>query len=151
MRSVWILAAHAELAVVVDRGISMKVKAESFTPELRVASFDLAETLALSEAILGYTEANQILMKDQQAIQLLREANELQKKIHSGGSSGQDLDDDIARLRELQGLVSANTAIQEQAIARETAVAFLREVNLEISKLLGVDFAALARRSGTSC
>jgi len=129
----------------------MKYKTDSLTPELRVASFDLAESLALSEAILGYTKAHQILMKDQQALQLIDEVNELQRKVYAGGSSSEDLEDDITRLRELQGLISANTAIQQQAIARETAAAFLREMNQEISQLIGVDFASLAIRPGAGC
>ena len=129
----------------------MKYETESFTPELRVASFDLAESLALSEAILGYTQAHQILMKDKQALQLIDEVNHLQRTVYTGGSSGENLEDDIIRLRELQELISENTAIQEQAIARETAVALLREVNQEISQLLGIDFASLAMRPGASC
>jgi cell fate (sporulation/competence/biofilm development) regulator YlbF (YheA/YmcA/DUF963 family) len=147
----WILAAHAELAVAVDRGISMKYETDSFTPELRVASFDLAESLALSEAILGYTKAHLILMKDQQALQLISEASDLQRKVYNGGSSSEDLEDDIFRLRELQDLISANLAIQNQTVARETAVEFLKEMNQEISQLLGVDFASLARRPGAGC
>ena len=34
---------------------------------------------------------------------------------------------------------------------KELAVAFLREVNQEISQLLGIDFASLTRRSGGCC
>lgn len=34
---------------------------------------------------------------------------------------------------------------------QELSVAFLREVNQEISQLLGVDFASLARRSSGCC
>lgn len=129
----------------------MKYETDSFTPELRVASSDLAESLALSEAVLGYTMAHQALMKDQQALQLITEANELQRKVYAGESSGEDLENNITRLRELQGLLSTNTVIQEQAIARETAVAFLREMNQEISQLLGFDFASLAIRPGAGC
>ena len=129
----------------------MKYKTDSFTPELRVASFDLAESLALSEAILGYTKAHQILMKDQQALQLINEASELQRNVYAGGSSSQDLEDNITRLRELQDLISANTVIQNQAVARETVVEFLREMNQEISQLLGVDFASLTTRPGAGC
>jgi cell fate (sporulation/competence/biofilm development) regulator YlbF (YheA/YmcA/DUF963 family) len=130
----------------------MKVKTESLPPELRVASFDLAESLALSEAILGYMKADKILMEDQQALELIAEANELQRKVYGGGdSSREDFKADITRLRELQGEISTNTTIQEQANARDFAVAFLREINQEISQLLGVDFAALSRRPGAGC
>ena len=41
--------------------------------------------------------------------------------------------------------------IQDHLMTQELAVAFLREVNQEISQQLGVDFASLARRSSGCC
>lgn len=134
-----------------DKGVAMNDKQELFTPELRAVSSELAESMALSEAVLGYTKAHQTLLHDQEAPQLIKEATELQQKIYAGGSDGNDLEKDINRMRELQELISTNTAIQEQAIARETAVAFLREINQEISQLIGIDFASLAGRPGAGC
>lgn len=142
---------RAELEVAVDKRVSMEEKKDLFTPELRGVCSELAESLALSEVVLGYKKAHQTLMNDQETLQLISEASELQRKLYAGGSTSSHHDDDIARMRDLQGLLSTNTVLQQQAIARETAVAFIREINQEISQLIGFDFASLATRPGAGC
>jgi cell fate (sporulation/competence/biofilm development) regulator YlbF (YheA/YmcA/DUF963 family) len=91
------------------------------------------------------------LNNDQNSLEMINAATDLQRKLYDGQSSGDDLNNDLNRLRDYQSQISSNAVIQEQSIARETAVAFLREINQEISQLLGMDFAALARRPGAGC
>jgi len=135
----------------VDKAKKMDYQTDLFTKELLKATFDLAESLAEAEAIVHFISANQALNNDQNALELINAATELQRKVYDGQSSGDDLSNDLNRLRDYQSQISSNAVIQEQSIARETAVAFLREINQEISQLLGMDFGALARRPGAGC
>jgi cell fate (sporulation/competence/biofilm development) regulator YlbF (YheA/YmcA/DUF963 family) len=135
----------------VDKAVKMDYQTDLFTKELLEATFDLAESLAEAEAIVHFISANQALNNDQNTLELVNAATDLQRKLYDGESSGDDLNNDLNRLRDYQSQISSNAVIQEQSIARETAVAFLREINQEISQLLGMDFAALARRPGAGC
>jgi cell fate (sporulation/competence/biofilm development) regulator YlbF (YheA/YmcA/DUF963 family) len=135
----------------VDKAVKMDYQTDLFTKELLEATFDLAESLAEAEAIVHFISANQALNNDQNTLELINAATDLQRKLYDGESSGDDLNNDLNRLRDYQSQISSNAVIQEQSIARETAVAFLREINQEISQLLGMDFAALARRPGAGC
>lgn len=134
-----------------DKAIKMDYQTNLFTKELLEATFNLAESLAQAEAIVRFISANQALNNDQNTLELINVATELQHKIYNGQSSGEDFDADLNRLRDCQSQISTNTVIQEQSNARETAVAFLREINQEISQLLGMDFASLTTRSGSCC
>jgi len=135
----------------VDKIMTKNGKTNRFSPELFAAISDLAESLEHSEAVLDFSEKNQRLVSDQNAIQLINEARELQNKVYAGDSIGAELEADLTRLHELQNLISSNANIQEQTTAQETAVAFLQEINQEISQLLGFDFASLTRRPGAGC
>jgi cell fate (sporulation/competence/biofilm development) regulator YlbF (YheA/YmcA/DUF963 family) len=135
----------------VDKAVKMDDQTNLFTKELLEATFDLAESLAEAEAIVHFISANQALNNDQNSLEMINAATDLQRKLYDGQSSGDDLNNDLNRLRDYQSQISSNAVIQEQSIARETAVAFLREINQEISQLLGMDFAALARRPGAGC
>lgn len=134
-----------------DRVTEMKEKGILFTPDLYAATCNLAENLGQAEAMLDFKRANTQLMSDQKTLQLITDAGELQQKVYSGYFSGEDLEENLNHLRELQEQISTNEVIQEQSFARETATSFLREINQEISQLLGVDFASLTRRSGAGC
>ena len=133
-------------------------KVIEMTPTLNVVSAPLleatsalAEHLVQSEPFLHFQEAERKLHADHDARRLLAEFEGLQKVIHAQQHHGTITTSEIKRLRELQNLISANVTIQEHEKARELAIAFLREVNQEISSLLGVDFASLTRRSSGCC
>lgn len=115
------------------------------------ATSSLAENLVQSEPFLRFQEADRKLHADPEAMQLLVEFAELQQKIRDQHISGTVTESDIQRLRELQSTITTKVVIQDHGLAQETAVAFLREVNQEISNLLGVDFASLTRRSEGCC
>ena len=134
-----------------DKSVKMDYQTDLFTKELLEATFNLAESLAETEAVVHFISANQALNNDQNTLELIKAATELQRKIYDGQSSGVNLNNDLNRLRDYQSQISTNAVIQEQSFVRETAVAFLREINQEISQLLGMDFAALARRPGAGC
>lgn len=115
------------------------------------ATSQLTENLVQSEQILRFQEATRKLQGDKEATVLLTEFSILQQKLRGRQRSTQISEEDIKRLRVLQNAISTNEIIQEKELAEEYAIAFLHEVNQEISNILGVDFATLARRSGGCC
>ena len=115
------------------------------------AASSLTENLNQSEPFLRYKAAEQRLHADQQAMQLLSDLSALQQKIRRQQNTGAISQKDLTQLRTLQSAVGTNETIQDHLLTQELAVAFLREVNQEISQLLGVDFASLARRSSGCC
>ncbi|MHB8086988.1 MAG: YlbF family regulator [Anaerolineaceae bacterium] len=115
------------------------------------ATSNLAENLVQSELFLRFKEATRKLQIDTEATALLTEFSSLQQKIRTQQRSTQISEEEIKRLRELQNAIMTNETIQEHELTQEYAVAFLREINQEISNMLGVDFATLARRSSGCC
>lgn len=115
------------------------------------ATTNLAENLSQSEPFLRFKAAAGRLEADPQATQLLADLSKIQQKIRKRQYSGAISEKDLAQLRSLQSAVSINETIQDYQLTQELAVAFLREVNQEISNLVGIDFASLTRRSGGCC
>jgi hypothetical protein len=54
----------------------------------------------------------------------------------------------VDQLRALQSVAQANRLIMDYVRTQQFAIDYLREVNRDVSELLGVDFASLARRPG---
>ena len=94
-------------------------------PNLQEALEALAENLAQAEPLVLYRQAQTRLEAARQARGAITQA-------------------DIDQLRALQRQVQTNRTIMDSAGAQQAAIAYLPEVNQEISQLLGVDFAALA-------
>jgi len=140
-----------EVHAIREDAVAKKEKLNVVPNTLLEATSNLAENLAQSEPFLRFKEATRKLQDDKAATALLVEFTELQQKFRSNQHSYVISENDIKRLRELQDMIGTNDVIQEQGLAQETAIAFLREVNQEISNLLGVDFASLTRRSSGCC
>lgn len=115
------------------------------------ATSNLAENLLQSEPFLRFKVAEQRLQADQGALKLLADFSELQKKIRELQFSGVISETDLKRLRALQIAIGTRETIQDHLLTQKLAIAFLQEVNQEISQLLGIDFSSLARRSGGCC
>lgn len=112
---------------------------------------NLTENLAQSEPFFRYKAAEEKLNADHEALKILKDLSEIQQKIRAKQYSGPVSEEDLKRLRTLKSAVNTNDTIREYELAQEVAVAFLREVNQEISNLIGIDFASLTRRSGGCC
>lgn len=115
------------------------------------ATETLAENLACSEPIVAFQEARRCLDADQQAQGLLRQLSQLQSEIRNAQVSGKVRQADIEYLRTLQRQAQSNPSISLFVSTQQAAVAHLREINQEISTLLGVNFAELARQTGGCC
>lgn len=119
----------------------------NLTPELQQATEALIENLLASEAFQAYHQAQQALNADSQAYGLLKRLSRLQSELRRKQSVGAVTQADIEELRAVQRQVQANSVIMNYAQSQQEAVNFLRQVNAEISQLLGVDFAALAKQN----
>lgn len=122
-----------------------------FTDELFDATISLAENLEQSEPITRFRQATQLLKDDQSAQELVNEATTLKQKIYAKDASREEMQKNFPRLRELNNQIARNPMIQEQSQSQEMAINFLREINQEISQLLGFDFGSMTKREGASC
>jgi cell fate (sporulation/competence/biofilm development) regulator YlbF (YheA/YmcA/DUF963 family) len=115
--------------------------------ELSAATQALAENVLASEPFVSYDRARVQFKADAQANQLVARLSSLQAELRQHQLQSQVTPENISQLRAAQNDVQANRVIMDYMGTQQVAVAYLREINQEISQLLGADFAALAKRS----
>ncbi len=115
---------------------------------LLTATEDLAIQLLASEPFTAYHAAQGRFNADVRARALLQRLSQAQAELRQKQAQQTVAQSDIDQLRALQSAVQADRTIADYMHAQQAAVGFLREMNREISELLGVDFAALAKRPG---
>ena len=108
----------------------------------------LAENLVASDPFMQYAHARDTFETDPNAQSLLKDITSIQAEIRQKQQRGQVTQEDIDVLRVMQQQAQSNETIMRYANMQQGAVNFLREINQEISQLLGVDFAALSRQTG---
>lgn len=112
---------------------------------LEAAARKFALKLRSSAPIATYWRAKARLEADKQAQNLLAELRQRQQALTLKQQNGNGItQEEIDALRRLQGEVQRNPVIMAYVQAQQQAQAFLPQVNLEISQLLGFDFGALA-------
>ncbi len=107
----------------------------------------LGQNMACSEPFLVFRTAEQALVADGPASSLLRELSQLQAELRQRQNREMLPMEDLERLRRLQAAVQANPTIADFFRAQQEVSANIQEINQEVSSLLGVDFAGLARVS----
>ncbi|MBE3039987.1 MAG: YlbF family regulator [Chloroflexi bacterium] len=122
-------------------------KTNNFPPELYVATDNLIQNLLASEPFLAYQKSRVQYKSDSQAHGLIERLSALQAELRRQQTNGSVTQADIDELRAVQAQVQANATLIAHASTQQEAVNFLREINQEISQLLGVDFAILAKQS----
>jgi len=120
----------------------------TLAPDLQAATETLADNLLNSEPLVRHRQAQAALQGDAIARKLLASFSAAQADVRRRQARGGVTQADIEQLRALQRQVQANAVIMRYAETQQGAIAYLREVNQEISQWLGIDFASLARRSG---
>ncbi len=115
---------------------------------LLAATEDLAMQLLASEPFTAYHAARGRFNADAGARALLQRLSQAQAELRQKQMRQTVAQSDVDQLRALQSAVQADRTIADYMHAQQMAVGFLREMNQEISELLGVDFAALAKRPG---
>ena len=120
----------------------------TLTPEMKEATDVLIGNLLASEAFIRYQQARARLDQDTQAQALLKQLSQEQAEMRKKQADSRLSKEEIDSLRALQTQVQDSEAIKGYAQAQQEAVNFLREINSEISQLLGIDFASFAKHSG---
>lgn len=113
---------------------------------LQAAADSLGQSLLQAEPVAGYHQAEDRLIADAPAAALLQELMDVQADLRR--RQGDVTEEDIDRLRRLRREVEANPTITAYVESQDAATAYLREVNQDLSQLLGLDFSALAKRGG---
>ncbi len=119
----------------------------TLSPQLQEATDSLINNLLASEAFVRYQSAHARFKADQEACDLMDQLAKLQARLRQKHATGEVNQAEIDSLRLLQQRVQRNPVIMAYAQSQEEAVNFLREVNGEISRLLGMNFASFANHS----
>jgi cell fate (sporulation/competence/biofilm development) regulator YlbF (YheA/YmcA/DUF963 family) len=115
---------------------------------MQEAADALIDNLLASEAFVRYHQASINYNMDARAQVLLHELSQMQAALRKKQAESRLSKDEIDALRALQGQAQDKEVIKGYAQAQQEAVDFLREINGEISQMLGVDFASLAKHTG---
>ena len=113
-------------------------------PLMQEATDVLIGNLLASEAFIRYQQAYTCLNEDRQARALLEQLSQTQTSLREKQANGGVTQADVEALRALQEQVQRNNVIMDYAHTQQDAVNFLREINDEISQLLGINFASYA-------
>ncbi|HSA99009.1 MAG TPA: YlbF family regulator [Anaerolineales bacterium] len=119
----------------------------TISPQLQEATQSLINNLLASEAFVRYQNARAQFNADKEAHDLMDQLSKSQARLRQKQSSGGVGQAEVDALRLLQQRVQRNPVIMAYAQAQEEAVNFLREINGEISQLLGINFATLANHA----
>jgi cell fate (sporulation/competence/biofilm development) regulator YlbF (YheA/YmcA/DUF963 family) len=115
--------------------------------DIAQATEALGQNLAYSAPFLQYRAAEQALIADDRAYTLLRELINFQGELRQRQIQGTFTAADLEHFGQLQGDVQANAVIAAFFRAQQDVTLYVQEINREITSLLGVDFAGLARVS----
>jgi cell fate (sporulation/competence/biofilm development) regulator YlbF (YheA/YmcA/DUF963 family) len=124
----------------------------SMTPlsiDIAQATEAFGQNLAYSAPFLQYHAAEEALVADTAAYSLLQELAQLQGNLRLRQSQGTLSASDLENLRRLQADVQANAVIADYFRAQQDVTAYIQTLNEQISSLLGVNFAGLARVPGS--
>jgi cell fate (sporulation/competence/biofilm development) regulator YlbF (YheA/YmcA/DUF963 family) len=114
---------------------------------LQTAAQTLCDSLRASELFLRYQKARSRLDADPGARDLLDRLSEAQAGVRQRQANGGVTQSDIDTLRELQSRAQDDPAVMEFSGSQQGAIYFLQEINAEITELLGINFASLAKHS----
>ncbi len=115
-------------------------------PELDKATDNLIQNLLASEPFRAYQKARAEYKADPHAQELIEQVATLQAELRRK-QGGQVTEAEIKELRAVQAEVKSNETLTTHSAAQQGAITFLREINQEISQLLGLDFASAAKKS----
>lgn len=117
------------------------------TPLMQEATDALIGNLLASEVFIRFHQAQTRLTGDHQACALLEQLSQAQTSLRDKQANGGVTQADIDALRAIQEQVQRNNVILNYAQTQQNAINFLREINDEISQLLGINFASFANHA----
>lgn len=96
---------------------------------------------------MHYQETRKLINEDEDAHTLMEHLSNAQSAVRQQQVNGNVGQAEVDSLRLIQQRVLRNPTILDYAQAQQEAVEFLREINGEISQLLGIDFASFANHA----
>jgi len=121
---------------------------KSIPSDVQAATQSLAASMSSAEPFVGYWRAERTLNEDRPAQQLLHDLAAAQAEVRRRQYDNRLSEEELRHLRSLQEAVQSSSSISEHTAAQQRVIALVREVNQEISQLLGIDFGSLAKRAG---
>ena len=109
----------------------------------------LNDVLVNISVIRKYKSAQEKLNANKAAIELIRKLNAARKKLNEQQSSGTFNENSLNDYYNISNEVEKNQTIIEYSQSQQEAIQFLKNVNYEISQLIGIDFSSLIKRSNT--
>ena len=109
----------------------------------------LGEEMTTISVIKNYKDAQNKLNSDAVAMELIRKLSATRKDLSEKQFSGTIDPDSLNDYYSIQNEVEKNPTIMEYSQTQQEAVQFLKNVNFEISQLIGTDFSSLIKRSNT--
>lgn len=117
------------------------------SPHLQEATQSFIDHLLASEAFRHYQDARKLMSEDEEAYTLMERLSNAQATIRQQQATGGVGQAEVDSLRLIQQRALRNPVILDYAQAQQEAVEFLREINGEISQLLGIDYASFANHA----
>jgi cell fate (sporulation/competence/biofilm development) regulator YlbF (YheA/YmcA/DUF963 family) len=131
----------------VDEEKTMLHVTETIPEALAAATDALATALRASPLLEEYAAAEEALAADATATTLLEQFSAAQRTLQARQADGSITQFDLNTVRTLQRELEMSAPIADYITAQQEALEQLSEVNDDLSQLLGMNFAQLARRS----
>lgn len=112
---------------------------------------ELMASLKVAPAVSAFLDAQRRFQRDAELTRLreeLRDAADALQRMKPAGAEAKAM---LADVRERQARVQAHPLVQEYVATKNSADAFLKEVNAIISAQVGLDIAGTAAPAGGCC
>lgn len=108
---------------------------------------NLIQSLTQSYELQNYLNAKHEYEADTTSFQLLQQLTAAQSELMQKQYDSQISRDDLKKIRDLQQRAKNNEKINAYSLSQQNAITFFREINDQISQLIGMNFAKLAKNS----
>ena len=108
---------------------------------------NLSQSLTQSYELQNYLNAKHEYEADTTSFQLLQQLTAAQSELMQKQYDSQISRDDLKKIRDLQQRAKNNEKINAYSLSQQNAITFFREINDQISQLIGMNFAKLAKNS----
>jgi cell fate (sporulation/competence/biofilm development) regulator YlbF (YheA/YmcA/DUF963 family) len=125
----------------------MSEQSTPLSDNMQAAAHALGQGLSASEPFTRYVNSQVALNEDPAASDLLDQLIAIQNDFRRQQAQGQVNPSALEQLKDVQAQAQDTPAIMEYAHSQQAAIAYLKEINQEISQQLGMDFALIAKRS----
>lgn len=116
-------------------------------PKMTEAALNLGKTLTSAKEYVSYQRAKQVLNEDVSARNLMSDLAKAEVGVRRAAGNGTITPEDLQTLSDLQTQLQTNPVITDFTTSKQELTTFLQGINNEISQLLGINFALIAKHS----